>query len=90
MMLQLQNCSTLTLQGDICGRYFLRAGWPFRDRKWLHLLQSQYWCTGTHKGNTHLSISVLPYVAHSASNNKILITKILLLAIGCYRLAADV
>lgn len=57
MMLQLLPlCSSL--QGDICGRSLLCAGWPLRDRKWLHLLQSQYWRPGNHKGDTDWRIPV--------------------------------
>lgn len=39
------------LQRDFCWGHFLRSGWTFRNRKWLHLLQPQYRCSGNHKGN---------------------------------------
>lgn len=40
----------LFLQGDICRRYFLCAGWSFWDWKWIHVLQSEYRCSWNHKG----------------------------------------
>ena len=38
-------------QGNLHWGCLLHHCWPFRDRKWLHLLQSKYRRAGHHQGN---------------------------------------